>query len=141
MVAETLEEVLESTENIADKFRDSDINWQPYVFPDEYTNWIEEQRAVHDSVAVVDQSVHMEILDIEGPDAIDLLEYVCVNNFEKARTGNPPQAINYVACNPNGYVISDNIIFHLGENEFTSVGAEWPHNWIRDVVRIEAPAE
>jgi vanillate/3-O-methylgallate O-demethylase len=102
MVAETLEEVLESTENIAEKFRNSDINWQPYVFPDEYTNWIEEQRAVHDSVAVVDQSVHMEILDIEGPDAIDLLEYVCINNFEKAKTAIHPRLSITWRATPTG---------------------------------------
>jgi len=131
MARQTQNQLLESTEDIAETFRNTDINWQPYVFEDEYTNWIEEQRAVHESVAVVDQSVHMEVLEIEGPDAIDLLEYVCVNNFERARTGDPPQAINYVACNPDGYVISDNIVFHLGEDKFTSVGAEWPHNWIR----------
>jgi len=144
MGAENLEEVLEPVESVAKKFRNTDINWEPYVFENEYTNWIEEQRAVHESVAVVDQSVHMEILDIEGPDAVDLLEYVCVNNFDKARTGDPPQAINYVACNPDGYVISDNIVFHLGEGEFTSVGAEWPHNWIRynaEVGDYDAQAE
>jgi vanillate/3-O-methylgallate O-demethylase len=131
MGAENLEEVLEPVESVAKKFRNTDINWEPYVFENEYTNWIEEQRAVHESVAVVDQSVHMEILDIEGPDAVDMLEYVCVNNFEKARTGDPPQAINYLTCNPDGYVIGDVIVFYLDDDTFTSVGSEWINNWIR----------
>jgi len=131
MVEQTLEEVLQSTDNTAETFRNNDLGWQPYVFCDEYTNWIEEQRAVRKSCAVVDQSHHMEILEIEGPDAVDLLSNLGVNSFEKVRTGDPPQAINYLTCNPDGYVIGDVIVFYLGKNEFSSVGSEWINNWIR----------
>lgn len=131
MVANTLAEVLQSIDSPAETFRNNDLEWQPYVFRDEYTNWIEEQRAVRESCAVVDQSYHMEILQIEGPDAVDLLAKLGVNSFEKARTGDPPQAINYLTCNPDGCVIGDVIVFYLGENEFISVGSEWINNWIR----------
>jgi vanillate/3-O-methylgallate O-demethylase len=131
MPPSTLDEVLQSAENTAETFRNNDLGWQPYVFRDEYTNWIEEQRAVRESVAVVDQSYHMEILEIEGPDAVDLLEHLAVNSFEKVRSEEPPRAINYLTCNPDGYVIGDVIVFYLGENEFSSVGSEWINNWIR----------
>lgn len=127
----SLEEVVQSTDNLAETFRNTDLGWQPYVFRDEYTNWIEEQRAVRESAAVVDQSYHMEILEVEGPEAVDLLESLAVNNFEKTRTGEPPRAINYLTCNPDGYVIGDVIVFHTGEEEFLSVGSEWINNWIR----------
>jgi len=131
MGAETLSEVLQSVDSPARTFRNNDLSWQPYVFREEYTNWIEEQRAVRNSVAVVDQSYHMEILRIEGPDAVDLLEGLAVNSFEKVRTEDPPRALNYLTCNPDGNVIGDVIVFYLGENEFTSVGSEWINNWIR----------
>lgn len=137
MSANTLEEVLQSTENTAETFRNNDLEWQPYVFRDEYTNWIEEQRAVRESVAVVDQSYHMEILEIKGADAVDLLAKLAVNRFEKVRNDKPPQAINYLACNPDGYVIGDVIVFYLGENEFISVGSEWINNWIRYNAKTE----
>ena len=110
MTANTLEELLQSTANPAEMLRNNDLGWQPYVFRDEYTNWIEEQRAVRESVAVVDQSYHMEILEIEGPDAVDLLDRLGVNSFEAVRNGEPPQAINYLTCNPDGYVIGDVIV-------------------------------
>ena len=128
---ETLAQVLQSIDNPAETFRNNDLTWQPYVFRQEYTNWIEEQRAVHESVAVVDQSYHMELLEVEGPEAVDLLERLAVNSFEKVRNGDPPRALNYLTCNPDGYVIGDVIVFYLGENEFLSVGSEWINNWIR----------
>ncbi|QCC49418.1 aminomethyltransferase family protein [Halobellus limi] len=131
MTEKSLAQVLQSVENPAETFRNTDLGWQPYVFEDEYTNWIEEQRAVAKSCAVVDQSYHMEILEIEGPDAVDLLESLSVNSFQKVRDGDPPQAINYLTCNPDGYVIGDVIVFYFGENRFSSVGSEWINNWIR----------
>jgi vanillate/3-O-methylgallate O-demethylase len=131
MAAENLAQVLQSADNVARMFRNNDLSWQPYVFREEYTNWIEEQRAVRESVAVVDQSYHMEILQLEGPDAIDLLDHLCVNSLEKMRNKAPPQAVNYLTCNPDGYVIGDVIVFYTAEDTFTSVGSEWINNWIR----------
>ena len=131
MVSDTLQDVLEAAEDPVTHFRNNDISWQPYVFEDEYTNWIEEQRAVRESCAVVDQSYHMEILEIAGADAIELLESLAVNSFENVRTKDPPRALNYLTCNQDGFVIGDVIVFHLGEDYFHSVGSEWINNWIR----------
>jgi len=131
MCANTLKQVLKSVENPATAFRNNDLSWQPYIFREEYTNWIEEQRAVRESCAVVDQSYHMEILHVGGPEAISLLSELGVNSFEKIRNDDPPQAINYLTCNPDGYVIGDVIIFYIEEEQFISVGSEWINNWIR----------
>lgn len=131
MNSNTLEEVLRSKENIAQWFRTNGVDWEPYVFPDEYTHWIEEQRAVRETCAVVDQSYHMEIIRIEGPEAVDLLAYLGVNDFDRIRNEDPPQALDLLVCNPDGYVIGDNILFYVGENEFTLVGTETINNWIR----------
>jgi vanillate/3-O-methylgallate O-demethylase len=131
MGEQSLKQVLQSVDSPAQAFRNNDLSWQPYVFREEYTHWIEEQRAVRESCAVVDQSYHMEILRIAGPDAIDLMERLSVNSFDRIRNGDPPRAITYLTCNPDGDVIGDNIAFYLDDNEFVSVGSEWIHNWIR----------
>jgi len=137
MRAESLADVLESVDNPAETFRNNDLTWQPYVFRKEYTNWIEEQRAVRESCAVVDQSYHMETLEVEGPEAVDLLARLGVNDFDRIRNGDPPQVINYLTCNPDGYVIGDVIVFRVGEDEFVSVGSEWINNWIRYNAGVE----
>ena len=131
-MAENLEQLLQSIENPVETFRNNDLGrLDQYVFPDEYTNWIEEQRAVRESVAIVDQSYHMETLRIEGPEAVDLLANLGVNNFTRIRTEDPPRAINLVVCNHEGYVIGDVILFHLGENTFDAVGENYVNNWIK----------
>lgn len=131
MVAQNLEQLLQDVQDPAEYFRTNALEYNQYIFPPQYTHWIEEQRAVRESVAVVDQSYHMTILLIEGPDATDFLESLCINSFENVRTGEPPRAKNIVMCNPDGYIIGDQILFHLGENRFTSVGSVWANNWIR----------
>lgn len=131
MGSQSLEQLLQSVENPIEYFRNNDLTWQPYVFREEYTNWIEEQRAVREAAAIVDQSYHMEILEIEGPEALDLLERVAVNSFENVRREDPPRALNLLTCNYEGYVIGDVIAFYLGNNRFLSVGSEWINNWIR----------
>jgi len=39
--------------------------------------------------------------------------------------------INLCICNPDGYIVGDQILFHLGDDEFSSVGSVWANNWIR----------
>jgi vanillate/3-O-methylgallate O-demethylase len=128
---ESLEERLASVDSTVEYLRNVDLEFNQYVFPDEYTHWIEEQRAVRESVAVVDQSYHMDICEVDGPDAAAFLEGLAVNSFAKMREGDPPQAINLVMCNPDGYIIGDQILFRLGEGSFSSVGSVWANNWIR----------
>lgn len=128
---DSLQTRLESVESTVDMLRNADMEFNQYVFPDEHTNWIEEQRAVRESCAVVDQSYHMEPCFINGPEAIDFLEHIGVNSFAGVRSSDSPQAINLLMCNPDGYIIGDQILFYLRENEFSSVGSVWANNWIR----------
>lgn len=130
-MAENLEQLLQSVDGTVELLRNTDLEFNQYVFPDEYTNWIEEQRAVRESCAIVDQSFHMESCLIEGLESIDFLERIAVNSFAKMRNGDPPQAINLLLCNPDGYIIGDQILFYLDEDEFSSVGSVWANNWIR----------
>lgn len=95
--------------------------------PPEQTNWREEQQAWVDSVGVSDLSHHMADLHVEGPDALELFSDLGINNFSNFEPG---QAKQFVACNHEGYLIGDGILFHLDKNEFNLVGYG-PINWVQ----------
>lgn len=90
MASESLEDPRNSVDNLLEKFKTTDLNFTTYPIPREYTHWIEEQRAVAESCILVDQSYHMEIMRIEGSDALDTIESVAINNFDKFRDEQPP---------------------------------------------------
>jgi vanillate/3-O-methylgallate O-demethylase len=124
-----LEEALQAAGNPVDLLRNSQIG--PYAFPvvrPEFTNWRDEQRAWRDSCALFDQSHHMTDLYIEGPDALRLLTDLGVNSF---KTFKVDQAKQFVACNHQGYVIGDAILFYLAENRFSLVGRPPASNWVQ----------
>ena len=131
MSDDSVEDLVRSADNVVELFRTNDLKFDQYIFPPEYSHWIEEQRAVRETCALVDQSFHMETLRIDGPDATSFLESICINSFEKVREGVPPQAINIVMCNPDGYIIGDQILFYVDTQTFRSVGSVWANNWIR----------
>ena len=92
----------------------------PYAFPvvrSEFTNWRDEQRAWRESCALFDQSHHMTDLYVEGPDALKLFSDLGVNSFKNFKVN---QAKQFVACNHDGYVIGDAILFPLDEEQVQS---------------------
>ena len=108
--------------------RDSQIG--PYVYPmvpSEFSNWRDEQRAWRETCALFDQSHHMTDLTIEGPDVIRLLSDLGVNSFATFQVNKAKQ---FVACNPDGYVIGDGILFYLDEDKLRLVGRPSAHNWV-----------
>jgi vanillate/3-O-methylgallate O-demethylase len=124
----TLEDLLQSAESPVDLTRNSQIG--PYVYPavpSEYSNWRDEQRAWRETCALFDQSHHMTDLTIEGPDTIKLLSALGVNSFANFKVNKAKQ---FVACNHDGYVIGDGILFFLGENRLRLVGRPSAHNWV-----------
>lgn len=58
------------------------------------------------------------------------MESIGVNNLDKFREGDAPQALNFLVCNPDGYVIGDAILFQMEPDRYLSAGAPWTHNWI-----------
>jgi len=60
--------------------RNFDIEFDQYVFFDEHMNWIEEQRAVRESVAAVDRSHHIEPCYVRGPEVVQFLEHLVINS-------------------------------------------------------------
>ena len=129
MSYQTLENLLQAAGNAAELLRNSQIG--PYAFPvvrAEFTNWRDEQRSWREACALFDQSHHMTDLYIEGPDALRLLSDLGVNTF---RNFEVDQAKQFIACNHDGYVIGDAILFHLDRNRFSLVGRPPAANWVQ----------
>jgi vanillate/3-O-methylgallate O-demethylase len=126
---QSLEEALEAAGSPVARLRNSQIG--PYAFPvvrPEFTNWRDEQRAWKETCALFDQSHHMTDLYLEGPDALKLLSALGVNSYKNFKVN---QAKQFVACNHDGYVIGDAILFYLDENRFNLVGRPPAHNWVQ----------
>ena len=124
----SLEEKLQAIGSAVTMARDSQIG--PYVYPAvpaEFSNWRDEQVAWRETSALFDQSHHMLDLQIEGPGTIELLSHVAVNSFESFA---PNKAKQLVACNEDGYVIGDGILFFLDEDKVRLVGRPAAHNWV-----------
>jgi glycine cleavage system aminomethyltransferase T len=127
MSHQSLEEALQAAESPVEMLRNSQIG--PYAFPGtaEFTNWMDEQRAWRETCVLFEQSFHMTDLYIEGPAALRLLSDFGVNNFETFEVNKAKQ---FVACNHDGYVIGDAILFYLDEDRFNLVGRPTAHNWV-----------
>jgi glycine cleavage system aminomethyltransferase T len=129
MSPRSLEQVLQSVTSPVEMLRNSQIG--PYAFPvvrAEFTNWRDEQRSWRETCALFDQSHHMTDLYVEGPDALRLFGDLGVNSFKSFK---PDQAKQFVACNHDGYVIGDAILFYLAENKFNLVGRPPAANWVQ----------
>jgi vanillate/3-O-methylgallate O-demethylase len=129
MSERSLEDKLQAAGDPVEMARNSQIG--PYVYPmvaSEFSNWRDEQVAWRETCALFDQSHHMTDLTIEGPDLIELLSALGVNSFAKFE---PNKAKQFVACNPDGYVIGDGILFYLEENKVRLVGRPSAHNWVQ----------
>ena len=125
----SLEDVLQAAGNPVKLLRNSQTG--PYVYPvvpPEYSNWRDEQRAWQQACVLFNQSYHMMDMYVEGPDALKLLSDLGVNSFKGFE---PNKAKQFVACNYDGYVIGDVVLFHLDKNLFNLVGRPSIHNWVQ----------
>jgi vanillate/3-O-methylgallate O-demethylase len=129
MSQQSLEQVLQRVPSAVEMLRNSQIG--PYAFPvvrSEFTNWRDEQRSWRETCALFDQSHHMTDLYVEGPDALKVFSDLGVNSFKNFKVD---QAKQFVACNYDGYVIGDAILFYLAENSFNLVGRPPAANWVQ----------
>src|ERR1700704_1798414 len=129
VVYNNLEDALQAAGNPVEMLRNSQIG--PYAFPvvpAEFTNWRDEQRSWRETCALFDQSHHMTDLYLDGPDAIKLLSDLGINTFKNFKVD---QAKQFVACNHDGYVIGDAILFYLAENKLSLVGRPSAINWVQ----------
>jgi len=124
----SLQDALEGAASPVERLRNSQIG--PYAFPvvrSEFTNWRDEQRAWKESCALLDQSHHMTDLYVQGQDALKVLSDLGINSYKTFKVN---QAKQFVACNHDGYVIGDSILFYLDENKFSLVGRPPSLNWV-----------
>ena len=129
MSYQSLEDLLQTVANPVALLRNSQIG--PYVYPvvpREFTNWRDEQRAWQETCVLFNQSYHMTDMYLEGPDALKLLSALGVNSFKNFVVDKAKQ---FVACNHDGYVIGDAVLFYLDENLFNLVGRPSVHNWVQ----------
>ncbi len=125
---ESVSQALARVGNAVDLLRNAPVLSVPFNGAPEHTNWQTEQRAWRESVALLDQSHHMNDLFISGPDALAVFRDFGVNTFENFEVG---KAKHLVTVNEDGDFIGDNILFHLDENRFDLVGQPFSVNWIQ----------
>jgi glycine cleavage system aminomethyltransferase T len=124
-----LEDLLQASGNPVKLLRNSQTG--PYVYPvvpSEFSNWRDEQRAWQETCVLFNQSFHMTDMYVVGPDALKLLSDLGVNSFKGFQ---PDKAKQFVACNYDGHVIGDVVLFYLNENSFNLVGRPSIHNWVQ----------
>jgi vanillate/3-O-methylgallate O-demethylase len=125
----SLEDLLQTVGNPVELARNSQIG--PYVYPkvpSEFTNWRDEQASWQETCAFFDQSHHMTDLYIEGSDVIKLFSALGINSFQAFAVNKAKQ---FVACNDDGHVIGDGILFFVAENSVILVGRPSAHNWVQ----------
>jgi syringate O-demethylase len=129
MSQKSLEDLLQHVGSPVKLLRESQTG--PYIYPvvpTEFSNWRDEQRAWRETAILFNQSYHMTDMYVEGPDALKVLSKLGVNSFKDF---GPDKAKQFVACNYDGFVIGDVVLFHLEQNRFNLVGRPSVHNWVQ----------
>ncbi|MGE0214780.1 hypothetical protein [Mycolicibacterium sp.] len=124
----SLQRALEQAGNPARMLRSLPAAHYTMPFQPEYTTWRDEQRAWKHTTVLYDQSHHMTDLYVKGPDVKRLFADLGVNTFT---TFGKDKAKQFVACNHDGYVISDAILFGFEDDEYVLVGTPAAPNWVQ----------
>jgi len=133
----SLQELIESKKSLVEYFYNDTISpfhvsrtslFSQYI-PAEFSNWREEQRAWRESAVLFDQSHHMPVLYVKGPESQKLLSYLAVNTFSNLSVDRAKQ---YVACTPRGHHVGDCILYYYGEKDgFELISGMPVLNWVR----------
>jgi glycine cleavage system aminomethyltransferase T len=122
-----LEAKLQTYPSPVEMLRHAQVGGYDFPFPPQYTNWREEQEAWQKSVVIFDQSFHMTDVYFEGPDVMRLISDVGVNSIKNFGANKAKQL---VACNYDGYVIGDAILFGHTDDKVSVVGRPSVPNWV-----------
>lgn len=123
----SLEAKLSQYPSPVEMLRHAQVGGYQFPFPGEYTNWRDEQEAWQKSVVLFDQSFHMTDVYFEGPDVRRLLSDVGVNTLKNFAANKAKQI---VACNYDGHVIGDAILFGHTDDKVSVVGRPSVPNWV-----------
>ncbi|MCU1437595.1 MAG: glycine cleavage system protein [Naasia sp.] len=125
MVAESLQGLLDATDDLVGHFRASKVGKHVYpVVPAEFTNWQAEQRAWHTGGALFDQSHHMVNY---GPDAVKLVSDTGIGSVADSDVDRAKQ---FTATGHDGNVLGDGILCREAANKFTFVGRIPTAHWL-----------
>lgn len=123
----SLESKLQNFPSPVEMLRHAQVGGYQFPFAPEYTNWRDEQVAWQKTVVLFDQSFHMTDVYFEGPDVKRLLSDVAVNTFSNFGANKAKQV---VACNYDGRVIGDAILFGHTDEKVSVVGRPSVPNWV-----------
>lgn len=132
-----LQELIDSKTNLVDyfyndvisQFHKSRTSLFASLIPPEYSNWREEQRASRETAVLFNQSHHMPVLYVKGPDARKLLNYLSPCTFSNLSNSRAKQ---YIAATPRGHHVGDCIMYYHGEDEgFELISGMYLLNWVR----------
>lgn len=127
-MTESLEAKLQRLDGDAVKMlRESPAGRFRFDYPDQYTNWQEEQAAWTKTAVLFDQSHHMTDVYFKGPDVDRLLRETGTNSFA---TWGPNKAKHLVACTDEGNLIGTAVLFGLEKNHVNIVGPTATANWL-----------
>jgi glycine cleavage system T protein (aminomethyltransferase) len=93
------------------------IEFGGWLMPVQYRSILEEHRAVRERVGLFDLS-HMGELFVEGPEAGEALAHALVTNPPALKVG---RAHYSMITAPDGGIIDDLIVYHLGEERYLVV--------------------
>jgi vanillate/3-O-methylgallate O-demethylase len=119
MVPESLEQKIQRIGDPVRMLRNSPQGAYEFPIPAEYSNWRDEQAAWATTAVLFDQSFHMTDVYFTGPDVKQFFASIGVNSFA---TFGRDKAKQFVAVNPDGYVIGDGILFGLADDQYSLVG-------------------
>ncbi len=128
MQFKSLQDKLDKLGNPAEFLRDVPVGAYQYPVQSEFTNWRDEHRSWREDVGLLDQSLHMTDLYVEGPDLLRLLSEVGINTFKNYSRNKGKQL---VCCNHDGKLIGDMILFGLEDLKVNIVGRPVVANWIQ----------
>ena len=108
------------------------IDFGGWDMPVSYSGIIAEHRAVRTAVGLFDVS-HMGEIEVDGPQAVDLIDSICSNRAASLRDG---QAQYSGLLNPRGGFVDDVLVHRIARDRyFMCVNAsnqERDHDWLRE---------
>ncbi len=111
------------------------IDFSGWALPVQFTSIKEEHHACRNAAALWDVSDMGEIL-VEGPDALNLLQFLMVNDISK---GYPGRVVYSPMCYPNGGVVDDMMIICQNDGGYLLVvnagNIEKDYEWISTAAR------
>src|ERR1700722_16428941 len=114
----SLQDLIEGKQNLTEYFHNNTISQfhrsrtdlfaSLNLIPREYTSWRDEHRAAYETCLLSNQSHHMPVLYVSGPDARRMLQALSPCYLASLSTTGAKQ---YFACTPRGHHIGDCVVY------------------------------